>query len=96
MSTLPGCAPDISVAHTHRINRIFECQGLPILTGLTDIGAGPRVATVIKRRPGRYATWRPPNGPSTTPWPAHAPGRAVPFAWNSGGSSVTRTAAPIE
>lgn len=73
MSALPGRAPDISVAHTHRIIRIFECQDLPVLTGLTDIGAGPWVTTVVKRRPGRYATWRPSNGPSTAPWPAHTP-----------------------
>ena len=48
---LPGRAHDLTAAHTHRIIRICERQGVSILADLAYQGAGPSLTTGIKRRP---------------------------------------------
>ncbi|MFJ2893215.1 transposase family protein [Streptomyces sp. NPDC087305] len=48
---LPGHTHDLTAARTHRIIRICERQGVPILADLAYQGGGPWVTTGIKRRP---------------------------------------------
>lgn len=48
---LPGRTHDLTAARTHRIIRICERQGIPIVAGLACQGAGPWLTTGIKRRP---------------------------------------------
>lgn len=48
---LPGRSNDLTAARTHRIIRICERQGVPILADLAYQGGGPWVTTGIKRRP---------------------------------------------
>ncbi|MGC5236311.1 transposase family protein [Streptomyces albogriseolus] len=48
---LPGRSHDLTAARTHRIIRICERQGVPILADLAYQGGGPWVTTRIKRRP---------------------------------------------
>jgi hypothetical protein len=48
---LPGRAHDLTAARTHRIVRICERQGVPILADLAYQGGGPWLTTGIKRRP---------------------------------------------
>ncbi|MEU0412931.1 transposase family protein [Streptomyces griseorubiginosus] len=53
---LPGRAHDLTAARTHRIIRICERQGIPILADRAYIGAGPWVTTPRRRPPGRGLT----------------------------------------
>ncbi|MDQ0685175.1 hypothetical protein QF032_004194 [Streptomyces achromogenes] len=53
---LPGRAHDLTAARTHRIIRICERQGIPILADRAYIGAGPWVTTPRRRPPGRHLT----------------------------------------
>jgi len=53
---LPGRAHDLTAARTHRILRICERQGIPILADRAYIGAGPWVTTPRRRPPGRDLT----------------------------------------
>ncbi|WP_326616876.1 transposase [Streptomyces anulatus] len=48
---LSGRAHDLPAAHAHRIIRICERQGVPILADLAYQGGGPWVTTGIKRSP---------------------------------------------
>ncbi|MFE9922694.1 transposase family protein [Streptomyces sp. NPDC005774] len=48
---LPGRAHDLTAARTHRIIRICERQGVPLLADLAYQGGGPWLTTGIKRRP---------------------------------------------
>ncbi|MFE6311772.1 transposase (plasmid) [Streptomyces enissocaesilis] len=48
---LPGRPHDLTIARTHRIIRICERQGVPILADLAYQGGGPWLTTGIKRRP---------------------------------------------
>lgn len=48
---LPGRAHDLTAAGTHRITRIRERQGIPVLADLAHQGGGPWVTTGIKHRP---------------------------------------------
>ncbi|WP_432086350.1 transposase [Streptomyces sp. bgisy095] len=48
---LPGRTHDLTAARTHRIIRICERQGVPILADRAYIGAGPWVATPLRRPP---------------------------------------------
>ncbi|MBP2056649.1 hypothetical protein J2Z21_009668 [Streptomyces griseochromogenes] len=48
---LPGRTHDLAAARTHRIIRICERQGVPVLADLAYQGGGPWVTTGIKRRP---------------------------------------------
>ncbi|MDQ0765606.1 hypothetical protein QF027_008241 [Streptomyces canus] len=50
---LPGRAHDLTAARTHRIIRICERQGVPVLADRAYMGAGPWVTTPIRRPPGR-------------------------------------------
>lgn len=50
-SSRSGRAHDLTAARTHRIIRICERQGVPILADLAYQGAGPWLTTGIKRRP---------------------------------------------
>jgi hypothetical protein len=50
---LPGRAHDLTAARTHRIIRICERQGVPILADRAYMGAGPWVTTPVRRPPGR-------------------------------------------
>lgn len=52
----PGRAHDLTAAHTHRIIRICERQGVPLLADLAYQGGGPWVTTGIKREPLRKLT----------------------------------------
>jgi transposase len=54
--TLPGRAHDLTAARTHRIIRICERQGVPILADRAYMGAGPWVTTPLRRPPGRELT----------------------------------------
>ena len=49
---LPGRAHDLTAARTHRIIRICERQGVPVLADRAYQGAGPWVTTGRKRPPG--------------------------------------------
>ncbi|GGU12275.1 hypothetical protein GCM10010272_66890 [Streptomyces lateritius] len=53
---LPGRTHDLTAARTHRIIRICERQGVPILADRAYIGAGPWVTTPIRRLPNRDLT----------------------------------------
>ncbi|MFB7553260.1 transposase family protein [Streptomyces sp. NPDC056154] len=48
---MPGRTHDLTAARTHRIIRICERQGVPILADLAYQGAGPWLTTGIKRKP---------------------------------------------
>ncbi|MFI6013332.1 transposase family protein [Streptomyces sp. NPDC051243] len=48
---LPGRAHDMTAARPHRIIRIFERQGMPIVADLAYQGGGPWVTPGIKRGP---------------------------------------------
>jgi hypothetical protein len=50
---LPGRAHDLTAAHTHRIIRICERQGVPALADRAYLGAGPWATTPVRRPPGR-------------------------------------------
>ncbi len=54
--TLPGRAHDLTAVRTHRIIRICERQGVPILADLAYQGGGPWLTTGIKRRPPKELT----------------------------------------
>lgn len=49
---LPGRTHDLTAARTHRIIRICERQGVPILADMAYIGAGDWVTTAKRRPPG--------------------------------------------
>lgn len=53
--TLPGRTHDLTAARTHRIIRICERQGVPIVADLAYQGAGPWLTTGIKRTPGTHS-----------------------------------------
>lgn len=53
---LPGRAHDLTAARTHRIIRICERQGIPVLADRAYMGAGPWVTTPLRRPPGRGLT----------------------------------------
>lgn len=53
---LPGRTHDLTAARAHRIIRICERQGVPVLADRAYIGAGPWVATSIRRLPNRDLT----------------------------------------
>ncbi|MER6785822.1 transposase family protein, partial [Streptomyces sp. NPDC000658] len=53
---LPRRTHDLTAARTHRIIRICERQGVPVLADRAYIGAGPWVTTPIRRLPGRDLT----------------------------------------
>jgi hypothetical protein len=46
--TMPGRAHDLTAARAHRIIRICERQGVPILADRGYIGAGPWVTTPLR------------------------------------------------
>ncbi|NUS17236.1 MAG: transposase, partial [Streptomyces sp.] len=48
----PGRTHDLTAARTHRIIRICERQGVPVLADCAYIGAGPWVTTPRRRPPG--------------------------------------------
>ncbi|MFJ6899448.1 transposase family protein [Streptomyces hokutonensis] len=50
---LPGRTHDLTAARTHRIIRICERQGVPVLADRAYTGAGPWVTTALRRPPGR-------------------------------------------
>jgi hypothetical protein len=49
---LPGRTHDLTAARSHKIIRICERQGVPILADRTYQGAGPWVTTALRRPPG--------------------------------------------
>ncbi|MFJ8596544.1 transposase family protein [Streptomyces sp. NPDC093598] len=53
---LPGRAHDLTAARTHRISRICERQGVPLLADRAYMGAGSWVTTPLSRPPGRELT----------------------------------------
>ncbi|MEU9015866.1 transposase family protein, partial [Streptomyces sp. NPDC048479] len=53
---LPGRAHDLTAARAHRIIRICERQGVPILADRAYMGAGSWVTTPLRRPPGRELT----------------------------------------
>ncbi|MEW2077145.1 transposase family protein [Streptomyces sp. NPDC013433] len=48
---LPGRTHDLTAARTHRVIRICERQGVPVLADRACIGAGPWVTTPVGRPP---------------------------------------------
>jgi hypothetical protein len=48
---LPGRTHDLTAARTHRIIRICERQGIPVLADRAYIGAGSWVTTPVRRLP---------------------------------------------
>ncbi|MFE1521586.1 transposase family protein [[Kitasatospora] papulosa] len=53
---LPGRAHDLTAARAHRIIRICERQGIPVLADRAYMGAGPWVTTALGLPPGRDLT----------------------------------------
>ncbi|MFB6840219.1 transposase family protein [Streptomyces sp. NPDC056361] len=53
---LPGRTHDLTAARTHKILRICERQGVPILADMAYIGAGDWVTTAKRRPPGGELT----------------------------------------
>ncbi|UNZ01069.1 Transposase DDE domain protein [Streptomyces rimosus subsp. rimosus] len=53
---LPGRTHDLTAARAHRIIRICERQGVPVLADRAHIGAGSWVTTPIRRRPHQDLT----------------------------------------
>ncbi|MFD0404380.1 transposase family protein [Kitasatospora sp. NPDC127116] len=53
---LPGRTHDLTAARAHRVIRICERQGVPVLADRACIGAGSWVTTPIGRLPGRDLT----------------------------------------
>jgi hypothetical protein len=53
---LPGRAHDLTATRTHKIIRICERQGVPVLADRAYIGAGPWVTTPTRRPPRRELT----------------------------------------
>lgn len=53
---LPGRTHDLTAARTHRIIRICERQGVPILADRAYTGAAPWVTTPVRRPPRRELT----------------------------------------
>ncbi|MFB4420580.1 transposase family protein [Streptomyces sp. QL37] len=49
---LPGRTHDLTAARTHKILRICERQGIPVLADMAYIGAGDWVTTARRRPPG--------------------------------------------
>ncbi|MFE9181672.1 transposase family protein [Streptomyces sp. NPDC007126] len=49
---LPGRTHDLTAARTHKILRICERQGVPVLADMAYIGAGDWVTTARRRPPG--------------------------------------------
>ena len=49
---LPGRTHDLTAARTHKIFRICERQGVPVLADMAYIGAGDWVTTAKRRPPG--------------------------------------------
>ncbi|WDV54239.1 transposase family protein [Streptomyces coeruleorubidus] len=56
LPALSGRTHDLTAARTHRIIRICERQGVPVLADRAYMGAGPWVTTPIRRPPGRGLT----------------------------------------
>lgn len=48
---LPGRSHDLTAARTHKIIRICERQGVPLLADRAYQGAGPWVTTTLRRPP---------------------------------------------
>ncbi|WP_327591787.1 transposase family protein [Streptomyces chartreusis] len=67
--TMPGRAHDLTGARAHRIIRICERQGVPLLADRAYMGAGPCVTTPFRRPPGRDLT---PTQQTTSQAPATA------------------------
>ncbi|MDH6701371.1 transposase family protein [Streptomyces griseoviridis] len=55
-AALPGRTHDLTAARTHKIIRICERQGVPVLADRAYTGAGTHVTTGLKRPPGRELT----------------------------------------
>ncbi|MEQ4197578.1 transposase family protein [Streptomyces sp. YIM 103828] len=53
---LPGWNHDLTAARTHKIHRICERQGVPVLVGMAYIGAGDRITTAKRQPPGGEPT----------------------------------------
>nr|BBM95943.1 transposase [Streptomyces sp.] len=53
---LPGRPHDLTAARTHRIIRICERQGVPVLADRAYMGAGSWVTTPLRSPPGRDRT----------------------------------------
>jgi hypothetical protein len=53
---LPGRTHDLTAARTHKILRICERQGVPVLADMAYIGAGDWVTTAKRRPPGGELT----------------------------------------
>jgi hypothetical protein len=68
---LPGRTHDLTAARTHKIIRICERQGVPILADMAYIGTGDWVTTAKRRRP--TANSPSPSGRPAGPCPL--PGR---------------------
>ncbi|CAM5315105.1 hypothetical protein GCM10010230_08920 [Streptomyces narbonensis] len=90
---LPGRTHELTAARTHRIIRICERQGVPIVADLAYQGAGPWLTTGIKRRPLRELTTteKTRNRALAT---ARAPVERGVARLKSGGSSADPAAAP--
>ncbi|WP_328899954.1 transposase [Streptomyces sp. NBC_00441] len=52
-AALPGRTHDLTTARTHKIIRICELQGVPVLADRAYTSAGTHVTTGLKRPPGR-------------------------------------------
>ena len=56
LPALPGRTHDLTAARTHKILRICERQGVPVLADMAYIGAGDWVTTAKRRPPGGELT----------------------------------------
>ncbi len=89
---LPGRAHDLTAARTHRIIRICERQGIPILADLAYQGGGPWGTTGVNRRPRSGLTPTQQTANRGLAGPAPRSSAALP-ASSPGGSSGTPAAA---
>jgi DDE superfamily endonuclease/Helix-turn-helix of DDE superfamily endonuclease len=93
---LPGRAHDLTAARAHRILRICERQGVPILADRAYMGAGPWVTTRARRPPGGELVAAPAHRqPRAVPWHDHRSSAAWPGS-SPGASSARPDAARIE
>lgn len=75
---LPGRTHDLTAARTHKVLRICERHGIPVLADMAYIGAGDWVTTA--RRPRQAVNSASPRGPATEL--CLRPGRLSSEAWH--------------
>ncbi len=95
---LPGRTHDLTAARTHRIIRIRERRGAPLMADLACQGAGPWPTTAVERRPHQELTETQKTvnrALARTRLPSRLPSSEASPGSRPGGSSVAPAAARI-